>query len=106
MWCKTGSSHSGKGKRHDESHHDTERHNHRHLRAGERRTKAGRAAGRADDCQIRAVRDQITGVQRLPGACPAPEKSTAWSFTSIPGTVSYMVVRKGGSVSGRFKARP
>ncbi|MEP3437724.1 MAG: hypothetical protein ABJN75_13220 [Hoeflea sp.] len=39
-------------------------------------------------------------------ACPAPEKSTAWSFTSIPGTVSYMVVRKGGSVSGRFKARP
>lgn len=37
-------------------------------------------------------------------ACPAPAKSTAWIFTSKPGTVSYMVLRKGGSVSGPFTA--
>jgi hypothetical protein len=37
-------------------------------------------------------------------ACPAPAKSTAWIFTTKPGTVSYMIVRKGGSVAGPFKA--
>ncbi|MBU4531592.1 MAG: hypothetical protein KUA43_15625 [Hoeflea sp.] len=36
--------------------------------------------------------------------CPAPAKSTGWIFTSKPGTVSYMIVRKGGGVAGPFKA--
>ncbi|WP_417409448.1 hypothetical protein [Hoeflea sp.] len=37
-------------------------------------------------------------------ACPAPAKSTGWIFTSKPGPVSYMIVRKGGAVAGPFKA--
>lgn len=36
-------------------------------------------------------------------ACPAPAKLTGWVFTSKPGPVSYMIVRKGGSVTGPFK---
>lgn len=37
-------------------------------------------------------------------ACPAPAKSTGWIFTSKPGPVSYMIVRKGGGVAGPFMA--
>lgn len=39
------------------------------------------------------------------GVCPAPAKMTGWLFTNKPGTVHYMIARKGGSVSGPFKTQ-
>ena len=38
-------------------------------------------------------------------ACPAQAKMAGWIMTNKPGTVSYMIVRKGGSVSGPFQAQ-
>ncbi|MGI9350486.1 MAG: hypothetical protein ACR2O3_02885 [Rhizobiaceae bacterium] len=37
--------------------------------------------------------------------CPAPAKMTGWIFTTKPGTVHYMIARKGGTVSGPFEAK-
>src|SRR5512145_2625736 len=37
-------------------------------------------------------------------ACPAQAKMVGWIKTNRPGTVLYMVARKGGAVSGPFKA--
>ncbi|MEM9332981.1 MAG: hypothetical protein AAGA53_16790 [Pseudomonadota bacterium] len=34
--------------------------------------------------------------------CPAEAKMTGWIFTNKPGTVHYMIARKGGSVSGPY----
>ncbi|MEO1703036.1 MAG: hypothetical protein AAFR71_13390 [Pseudomonadota bacterium] len=34
--------------------------------------------------------------------CPAQATVTGWIFTTKPGTVNYMLIRKGGSVSGPF----
>jgi hypothetical protein len=36
--------------------------------------------------------------------CPTPAKMVGWIMTTKPGTVSYMIVRRGGSVSGPFNA--
>jgi hypothetical protein len=36
-------------------------------------------------------------------ACPAAAKMTGWIMTNKPGTVSYMIARKGGGVSGPFQ---
>jgi len=37
-------------------------------------------------------------------ACPAQAKMAGWIMTNKPGTVSYMIARKGGGVSGPFQA--
>ena len=37
-------------------------------------------------------------------ACPAQAKMTGWIMTNKPGTVSYMIAKKGGGVSGPFQA--
>jgi hypothetical protein len=36
-------------------------------------------------------------------ACPAAAKMTGWIMTNKPGTVSYMIARKGGGVSGPYQ---
>jgi hypothetical protein len=36
-------------------------------------------------------------------ACPTQAKMTGWIMTNKPGPVSYMMARKGGSVSGPFQ---
>ncbi|MEM9278358.1 MAG: hypothetical protein AAGA76_07270 [Pseudomonadota bacterium] len=38
-------------------------------------------------------------------ACPAPAKMSGWIFTNKPGTLHYMIARKGGSVSGPFEIK-
>ena len=37
--------------------------------------------------------------------CPAGAKMTGWIFTNKPGTLEYMIVRKGGQVSGPFQVQ-
>ena len=37
-------------------------------------------------------------------ACPAQAKMTGWIMTNKPGTVSYMIAKKGGGVSGPYQA--
>ena len=51
---------------------------------------------------------KVTGAQLaikspITNACPTQAKMTGWIMTSKPGPVSYMMVRKGGSVSGPFQ---
>lgn len=36
-------------------------------------------------------------------ACPAAAKMTGWIMTNKPGSVSYMIARKGGGVSGPYQ---
>lgn len=36
--------------------------------------------------------------------CPIPVKMTGWIFTNKPGTVQYMIARKGGNVVGPYEA--
>ncbi len=54
--------------------------------------------------KLKVVKAQLAIKSPGEGACPMPAKMTGWIFTSKPGTVQYMIARKGGSVSGPYTA--
>ena len=56
------------------------------------------------DGPMKAVGAQLAIKSPAINACPANAKMTGWIMTSKPGTVSYMIAKKGGGVSGPFQA--
>jgi hypothetical protein len=51
---------------------------------------------------FKAISAQLAIKSPSVNVCPANAKMAGWIMTNKPGTVSYMIARKGGSVSGPF----
>lgn len=51
---------------------------------------------------LKAIKVQMAIKNPATKACPAKATMNIWIFTNKPGPVSYMMVKKGGSVSGPF----
>ena len=52
--------------------------------------------------KLKVTKAQLAIKSPIVNVCPAPAKMTGWIFTNKPGTLQYMIVRKGGNVSGPF----
>ncbi|MEM7289954.1 MAG: hypothetical protein AAF412_06245 [Pseudomonadota bacterium] len=57
---------------------------------------------KAPNTKMKVVKAQLAIKSPDANACPAAAKMAGWIFTNKPGTVEYMIVRQGGSVSGPF----
>lgn len=66
---------------------------------------AGQKLAAPQDAPLTVKSAQFAIKSPASNACPAPAKSTGWIFTSKPGSVSYMIARKGGGVAGPFTAQ-
>ncbi|MEO0545070.1 MAG: hypothetical protein AAFY99_14735 [Pseudomonadota bacterium] len=59
----------------------------------------------ANEAKMKIKSAQL-GIKSPPSnVCPAQATVSGWIFTTKPGTVQYMLVRKGGSVSGPFSVQ-
>ena len=65
---------------------------------------AGQKLAAPQDGPMSITSAQLAIKSPASNACPASAKLTGWIFASKPGPVSYMIVRKGGAVTGPFKA--
>ncbi|NKB51051.1 MAG: hypothetical protein GKR97_02305 [Rhizobiaceae bacterium] len=52
--------------------------------------------------QLKVTKAQLAINSPIVNVCPAPAKMTGWIFTNKPGTIQYLLARKGGSVSGPY----
>lgn len=53
--------------------------------------------------ELKVTKAQLAIKSPIVNVCPAAAKMSGWIFTNKPGTFQYMLVRKGGNVSGPFK---
>jgi len=51
---------------------------------------------------VKVVKAQLAIKSPIVNVCPTTAKMTGWIFTSKPGTIQYMLARKGGQVSGPY----
>ncbi len=52
--------------------------------------------------KLKVTKAQLAIKSPIVNVCPAAAKMTGWIFTNKPGTLQYMIARKGGSVSGPY----
>ena len=52
--------------------------------------------------KLKVIKAQLAIKSPIVNVCPAAAKMTGWIFTNKPGTLQYMIARKGGSVSGPY----
>ena len=51
---------------------------------------------------IKVTKAQLGIKSPITNACPTNAKMSGWIFTNKPGTIQYMIAKKGGGVSGPF----
>ncbi len=56
------------------------------------------------DSPIKVTKAQLAIKSPKVNVCPTTAEMAGWIFTSKPGTIHYMIARKGGAVSGPFEA--
>lgn len=54
--------------------------------------------------KIKVTKAQLAIKSPNVNVCPAAGEMSGWIFTTKPGTIHYMIARKGGDVSGPFEA--
>ena len=52
--------------------------------------------------KLKVTKAQLAIKSPIVNVCPATAKMSGWIFTNKPGTLQYMIARKGGSVSGPY----
>ena len=52
--------------------------------------------------KLKVTKAQLAIKSPIVNVCPAAAKMTGWIFTNKPGTLQYMIARKGGNVSGPY----
>ena len=56
----------------------------------------------AQNTKFKVIKAQLAIKSPNVNACPAAAKMAGWIFTNKPGTLQYMIARKGGTVSGPY----
>lgn len=58
----------------------------------------------AKNTKFKVVKAQLAIKSPEAQVCPSPAKMAGWIFTNKPGTLQYLIARKGGTVSGPYTA--